>query len=59
MQSFNIFRELSVLEGSKDGKMISDHIKDVYCTQDYDHDCREGGRADSWPRWNIRGHLRW
>ena len=45
MQSFNIFRELSVLEGSKDGKMISDHIKDVYCTQDYDHDCREGGEG--------------
>jgi len=38
-------RELSVLEGSKDGKMISDHIKDVYCTQDYDHDCREGGEG--------------
>ena len=31
------------MEGSRDGKMISDHIKDVYCTQDYDHDCREGG----------------
>ena len=34
-----------MLEGSKDGKMISDHIKDVYCTQDYDHDCREGGEG--------------
>ena len=32
-----------MLEGSRDGKIISDHIKDVYCTQDYDHDCREGG----------------
>ena len=31
------------MEGSRDGKMISDHIKDVYCSQDYDHDCREGG----------------
>ena len=30
-------------ESSTDGKMISDHIKDVYCTQDYDHGCREGG----------------
>ena len=33
------------MEGSKEGKMISDHIKDVYCTQDYDHDCREGGEG--------------
>ena len=32
-----------MLEGSRDGKMISDHIKDVYCSQNYDHDCREGG----------------
>ena len=38
-----LLRELSVMEGSRDGKMISDRIKDVYCTQDYDHDCREGG----------------
>ena len=55
IQSYNIFRELSVLEGSKDGKMISDHIKDVYCTQDYDHDCREGGEGRLLPKVEHQG----